>query len=97
MRECSTAWRLSLARTPFVSPEFKIIGGPVSSNSIYATTPALMQKGDRSILLSLMQITPGESPHLEPTISSISHIHRGSRGSVIHLLYQGQQVSLQNI
>ncbi|MGD7294262.1 hypothetical protein ACQCP0_25190, partial [Ralstonia pseudosolanacearum] len=26
-------------RTPSVSPEFKIIGGPVSSNSIYATTP----------------------------------------------------------
>ncbi|MDO3578249.1 hypothetical protein, partial [Ralstonia pseudosolanacearum] len=25
--------------TPSVSPEFKIIGGPVSSNSIYATTP----------------------------------------------------------
>ncbi|WP_248112189.1 hypothetical protein, partial [Ralstonia pseudosolanacearum] len=39
VRACSTASRLSLARTPSVSPEFKIIGGPVSSNSIYATTP----------------------------------------------------------
>ncbi|WP_231688222.1 hypothetical protein, partial [Ralstonia pseudosolanacearum] len=49
VRECSTAWRLSLARTPSVSPEFKIIGGPVSSNSIYATTPRSAEADTTSI------------------------------------------------
>ncbi|MDO3559819.1 site-specific integrase, partial [Ralstonia pseudosolanacearum] len=33
--------------TPSVSPEFKIIGGPVSSNSIYATTPIWTVPADR--------------------------------------------------
>ncbi|MDO3559551.1 hypothetical protein Q3P05_23440, partial [Ralstonia pseudosolanacearum] len=53
--------------TPSVSPEFKIIGGPVSSNSIYATTPirhvhfcALLRKH------SLSNINP--SPELNEVV-----------------------------
>ncbi|WP_248111932.1 hypothetical protein, partial [Ralstonia pseudosolanacearum] len=61
VRACSTASRLSLARTPSVSPEFKIIGGPVSSNSIYATTP---WKGFHPLLQNIVAAIDDYAAHV---------------------------------
>ncbi len=44
MQACSTAWRHSLARSPFVLPDIETMGITSSLRSIYATTPGKVLK-----------------------------------------------------
>ncbi|MEX3592824.1 MAG: hypothetical protein VB140_08680, partial [Burkholderia sp.] len=46
----STAWRTSLVRNPFVSPELCPSDAMASSRSIYATTPQGLVKGCTSLV-----------------------------------------------
>ncbi|KAF1009998.1 MAG: hypothetical protein E5299_01791 [Burkholderia gladioli] len=43
----STAWRTSLVRNPFVSPEIMPVDAIASSRSIYATTPCALRRSSR--------------------------------------------------